>query len=200
MPHTWTQPNPLTNEPAWQGDADALLWWARWTVEGLHYLADLDTHIAIPSPPGSHEWYVIDLAHARWASGSAVGAIDLCSAALARRLGMGPKTLKSGAVREYDLGDLVADVKRGAVTPPGAWANAVNTDRNVQLLVAVRHPTTHARLKRHFYRGGGGSERTHLIVEDMGVTIEVGDLVRIARDTATAVVDDFLNQIAAGAL
>jgi hypothetical protein len=198
--HPWPHPNDVAAEAGWPDEAVALLGWAMWTAESLHYLADLDAKVTVADGQ-RHPWHVVDLAHARWAASSAVGAIDLCAAALARHCGAGPRTTRKGAERELDLGELAERAEKDALPQPAAaWAVATQADGDVAALVEVRHPTTHARLKRHFFRGGGGSDRTHLVVDDAGTTREVGDLVLLARDTATRVVEDFLDRIATGAL
>jgi hypothetical protein len=59
--------------------------WAAWAVEALHYLDDLDqvqTHY--PMPVQGHHPDIIDIAHVRWVTGTAITALDLCAAALGR--------------------------------------------------------------------------------------------------------------------
>jgi len=59
--------------------------WAAWAVEALHYLDDLDqvqTHY--PTPVQGHHPDIIDIAHVRWVTGTAITALDLCAAALGR--------------------------------------------------------------------------------------------------------------------
>jgi hypothetical protein len=202
MIHEWRHSIEVTNSEGWLGDPAALISWAMWAVDSLFYLSDLDARVQPPSSPGSHSWEAVDLAHARWAAASSVGAIDLCAAALSRRLGLGPTVTRSGHHHEYDLDDLKSAADTGKVVGSAAeWADAVWSNRDVQLLTSIRHPTTHSRLRRHFIRCGGGSERTHLIIEDVGSQpIEIGTIVALACDTATAVVEDFLDRIAAGKL
>jgi hypothetical protein len=60
---------------------------AAWTVEALHYLVDLDAHLALAdrlSAVLDYAKHPVELAHARWAAGDAMTAVDLCSAALGR--------------------------------------------------------------------------------------------------------------------
>jgi len=65
--------------------AGALFGWAAWAVESLHYLDDIDraydtSHKVI----GAHRPDVVDVAHARWATGTCITALDLCAAGLGR--------------------------------------------------------------------------------------------------------------------
>lgn len=201
MKHSWRHPRDIGNTPGWEGEAGALLGWARWTVDGLHYLADLDAKVTVGEPDSSHEWDAIDLAHARWAASSAVGAVDLCAAALSRRLGVGPRTTKRGD-REFDLVDLLESANGNGLPGHAAqWTRQVSALPDLELLTAIRHPTTHSRLRRHFFRGGEESERPHLIVADAaGRIVEVGEIVVLARETATTVVEDFFDQVMDGRL
>src|SRR6266481_6554674 len=66
-------------------DAGALLLWAAWCIDCLYYLDDVDyaydsSHRAV----GGHQPQVVDIAHARWATGTCITALDLCAAALGR--------------------------------------------------------------------------------------------------------------------
>lgn len=153
--------------------------------------------------PTHHSWQVVDLAHAKWAAGSAASVWDLLSAALARTLVVGPRTTRSGVVRELDLREMEELVNKGAVTgPAAAWVSVVLADQDVALLEAIRNPTTHSRLSRHFVRSGGSpggrGDRTHLMID--GVSHHVGDIVLLARDTAARLADDFFDRISTGAI
>jgi hypothetical protein len=64
-------------------NAGGLLVWAAWTVEGMHYLTDVDA--SLPRPPyAAHNHEAVDLSHTRWATVDAITAIDLCAALLGR--------------------------------------------------------------------------------------------------------------------
>ena len=59
--------------------------WAAWAVEVLHYLDDLDqVQSAYPSPVRGDNPDIVDIAHVRWATGTAITSLDLCAAALGR--------------------------------------------------------------------------------------------------------------------
>src|SRR5436190_7210500 len=63
----------------------ALLLWAAWAVEGLYYLDDFDAvQVNYPDDVNGHHADVVDIAHVRWATSSAVTALDLCAAILGR--------------------------------------------------------------------------------------------------------------------
>ena len=53
-------------------------------VESLFYLADLDSMLMTGARhlPEGHDALTVDVAHARWAAGTAVTALDLCGAAV----------------------------------------------------------------------------------------------------------------------
>ena len=84
-----------------QPEAGALLAWAAWTVDGLKYLDDIDLGYDTKRVvSGEHQPDVIDVSHARWATGTCMTALDLCAAALARGLCGYTKA------REIDIADL----------------------------------------------------------------------------------------------
>lgn len=73
---------------------------AMWSVQGLYFLAEADDayftggHLRSETSPD-----VVDLAHARWATGSAMTALDLVAAAI------GERHMPSLGGRLYDLGE-----------------------------------------------------------------------------------------------
>ena len=63
-------------------EAGALLSWAAWTLDGLQYLDDIDLQYDTSrAPVGNHRPDVVDVSHARWATGTCMTALDLCAAA-----------------------------------------------------------------------------------------------------------------------
>ena len=69
------------------GEAGALLGAAAGAVAGLRYLTFLDECFEKRTVAfASHDPHAIDMAHALWATGTCVSAIDRCAAALARAL------------------------------------------------------------------------------------------------------------------
>jgi hypothetical protein len=60
--------------------------WAAWTIDALNYLADVDqVQGGYQQSVNGHHADIIDIAHVRWATGSAITALDLCAAALGTR-------------------------------------------------------------------------------------------------------------------
>jgi glutathione S-transferase len=63
--------------------AAACLMWAGSVVDALDYLSDLDSTAAQEDRFATgYDAFTVDVAHARWAAGSALTAVDLCAAAL----------------------------------------------------------------------------------------------------------------------
>lgn len=103
-PHNW-QVDPLElirqfedrhNSPA----GGALLLWAVWTVDSLHYLDDLDlAFTGSLLEMAGHDPSMIDVAHARWAAGTSISSLDLCAA------GLGRTFCGQTQPRELDLGN-----------------------------------------------------------------------------------------------
>src|SRR5690349_12740359 len=81
-------------------DSGALLMWAVFSADSLHYLADVD---ARPEIEGDHDPDTADIAHARWATGTCITALDLCAAALGRTF-CGHKLRRELALSSFDVG------------------------------------------------------------------------------------------------
>jgi hypothetical protein len=144
---------------AWFGEQEgrgvaevhALTAHATFTVEGICYLAALD---GAAFPGDREEAYgfavdLVDMAHARWATGSAISAVDLCAAALGRLRCGGPRR----AEKEWSLYDLSARRPPGhQLTQQGIrWIDDARADPDYQNLAELRHRFTHARNPRHFH-------------------------------------------------
>ena len=68
-----------------RGPVGALVLWATWAVESLHYLDELDRkYDSDPHHSTGHDPQAIDIAHVRWATGTSITSLDLCAAALGR--------------------------------------------------------------------------------------------------------------------
>jgi len=62
-----------------------LAMWAAWAVEALHYLDDLDqSQVTYPTSVQGHHANIVDIAHVRWVTGTAITSLDLCAAAMGR--------------------------------------------------------------------------------------------------------------------
>src|SRR5258708_3984546 len=88
--HQWPRrPIDITSEferrGSGRGECSALIMWAVYNVEGLHYLDDLDDLHQKEAPPSSlHSPNTVNIAHIRWATTTAITSLDLCAAALGR--------------------------------------------------------------------------------------------------------------------
>jgi hypothetical protein len=133
------------------GDVSARISFAVECVNGLHYLSDIDTQL-VPVDAATdvlgHNWQVVDMAHARWAAGSAITALDLCAAALGR-LYCG---ISGDDARDLDLEGIKRrehrDVLRAAPGDPAEWAARVRGDNRYNGLLDLRHQLTHRVLPR----------------------------------------------------
>lgn len=167
--------------------------WAVWTVEGLHYLADVDA--ALPPPPHAHNHEAVDLTHARWATVDAVTAIDLCAAALGRMYCDYPKN-----DREMDFGNARQNEALLALAAPGEWIRAVCADDQYEQLRVLRDALVHRTASRHIEltirEGGNGGSRTSRVrlrlSPDAPDPIPVERLVPQCREVAERHVAAFL--------
>jgi len=126
--------------------AGALFSWAVSTVDCLYYLDDIDrnfdgTGLSI----AGHKPDVVDVAHARWATSTAITSLDLCAA------GLGRAFCGHGGARELDISDMITS--RKAQLPPDAkqWIDSVREDPKYNDVKSARDWLTHSRLKRHFF-------------------------------------------------
>ena len=171
--------------------AGALLNWAVSAVDALYYLADIDaSYDSSRSIAGTHHPNVIDVAHARWAAGNSMTALDLCAAALGRAI------CKHSGLNQLDLGSFDArrPTKRQQALrsklPSAAiqWLEDVIADPRFTELKDARDALTHRRLLRHFSMSFGSSrpdERLELQVQVGANRVRVADLVFGVRDLAT---------------
>ena len=169
-------------------EAGALFAWAAWTVDCLHYLDDVDTAFnQSPTSLSGHRPDVVDVAHARWATGTSITATDLCAAGLARAFcgHTGPKELD---LVDFDLTASPSTEKnaRRALLPPPAlqWVDSVIGDPDYGTTKAARDWLTHSRLKRHFTLDAGGPPQ-RLELELPSARLPVRRLVELSRDLAT---------------
>lgn len=196
-PFTWPT-EPVSIIATFEGrhdapEAGALLMWAVSAVNALYYLADVDaSYNSTRSVAGTHNPDVIDVAHARWASGTSMTALDLCAAALGRAI------CKHPGPNELDLGSF--DVGRSTKRPskqqqalrsklPSAavqWLDDVFADPKFTELKAVRNALTHSRLPRHLFMSVGSSRPDERLKLQVGANaVRVADLVVEVRDLAT---------------
>ncbi len=133
-------------------ESTALLWFAAWAVDSLYYLADVDRSLD-PSQAtiGDHVADVVDVAHARWATGTCITALDLCAA------GLGRAFCAHTGTRELDIGSFDPEratqrvARRRAYLPAQTrlWIDNVLKDPDYNQIKAARDSLTHKRVPRH---------------------------------------------------
>ncbi len=172
-----------------RGKVGALVYWAVRTVNGIQYLQDLD-HVD-RSGPNHHEPHppeIKDICHGRWATTSAITAMDLCAAALGREFGTATGS------KENSLADFqTRNRKRRARLPVAAlkWIDSVTSDPSYQVVKDARNPFVHSRLIRKFYMGGP----TEFHIE--GTSHTTAELITLSREVATKHVNTFLDLLPA---
>lgn len=176
-------------------EVGALFAWAASTVDGLHYLDDIDqAYDASHSVVGLHRGDIVDVAHARWATSTSITALNLCAA------GLGRCFCAHKDRQELDLGSFDSARRRKQradlrVKLPSAalqWVDGVLEDPEYKKIKAARDWLIHSRLKRHFSMASGGpSQRLKLEVD--GTQLEIRYIVKLARDVATKHVTGFFD-------
>ena len=125
---------------------------------------------------------MVDVAHARWATGTCITALDLCAAALGRAF------CAHTGTRELDIGsfDLKRKQKRTfglrANLPAQAqqWIDNVLADPRYKQIKAARDSLTHARVSRHLTVP---RQRLRLQVEDK--QLDVATIIDCAKDVGS---------------
>jgi hypothetical protein len=174
-----------------RGSIGALVLWAVWGVESLHYLDDLDYdhHSRLRNNPPHHP-DVKDISHIRWATGTSISSLDLCAAALGR------ECCAWGKIQELDLRDFDPTStskkisKRRAMLPTPAlhWIDGVLSDSRYLEVHGARNPPTQSRLIRNFFL----HQPTEFKISATGNAITARDLVILSKDLATDQVKAFL--------
>lgn len=164
-------------------DAGALILFGVWAVDSLYYLSDVDAQDDLSQPTiNGHRPDVVDVAHARWATGTCITALDLCSAGLGRAL------CNHTASRELSITDFTPNEKfarvgqRRALLPDAAlrWIDEVIGDDGYKTIKAARHALTHARVRRHFTM-----PRQRLQIQAGDIRLDVPTLLVCGIDTVT---------------
>ena len=143
--------------------AGGLFGWAASTVESLYYLDDIDAdYDQSRETIHGHPRDVVDVAHARWAAGTCMTALDLCAA------GLGHVFCGHDKPRELDLGHFAPNPEekqrkqqndqRRAQLPAAAqqWVHDVCADVRYKEIKDVHDYLTHLRLPRHLGMMPGG--------------------------------------------
>jgi hypothetical protein len=174
-----------------RGESGALIMTAAWTTQELHYLDDLDQPAQRKSAPATkNSELVVGMAHVRWATATAITALDLCAVVLGK--------VCCGEAGELDLRHLDPSSSRSRVPERRAklpvealaWVDAVVADPRYADVHAARNPLVHSRLIRHFFMEG--ADHTHVALPPTGKLVRLRELVESARDLATVRVGEFL--------
>lgn len=187
------------------GVPGALLMHACWAADGLHYLADLDAGTqGSGGYPSGHHPDLIDLTHARAMTATAVTALDLCAAAMGVAFCGESEDDRVSSIRDFDARPrgrnatpAPARVQRARTRLPRnfvAWVDTVVADSDYELVLAVRHSLTHARVRRALY---GGTVRQRMGLHLATGTVPVETVMRTARDLATRHCEAFVALVAA---
>ena len=174
--------------------AAALFSWAVWAVDSLHYLDDIDSvydtsYVTV----GGHRPDVVDVAHARWATGTAATALDLCAAGLGRAF-CNHNASKELALVQFDPTERRVQQRRTRLPPRACqWVDMVLADANYLQIKEARDWLTHSRLRRHFTLAAGGPpQRLEL---ELAVKVSVRKLIEEARDCTTRLVQGFVDTL-----
>jgi hypothetical protein len=195
-PHRWatSQADAMNMIVPRDMQAAHFVWWAGNATNSLHYLADVAATVAPadePYPLG-HGWQVAALAHARWATGTAVTAIDLCAATLGR---LHTSDYPKPSRHEMDFRDARKHSNLKNLPRAVTWMDAVDDDSNYQLVLDARHALTHQQLRTTHGGTVGPSGvttyRTLLDLRRTGKTVGTDDLLRASIDAATRHVEAF---------
>jgi hypothetical protein len=167
-------------------EAGALFAWASRAVEELFYLDDIDLAFeASAQTIGNHNPDVVDVAHARWATGTCITALDLCAAAFGRTF------CGNTSNREMDMVDFdntgrykknAAQRRKQLPTTVLTWIDGVLTDADYMQTKSARNWLTHSRVTRHFKLGPSGRHRLRLSID--GHEIPVRQVIENARGVA----------------
>lgn len=197
--------------------ASGYLMWSVWSVDALHYLHDLDQRPERGRWIGAgHHPATIDVAHARWAAGTAMTALDLGAATLGAQHHLATRRPDHA----HDVGELIRDHQQRLCGGCRRWLDAVSTDPDFDVLKSARDPLTHRILGRALYAtindtaSGGPPSDEELRPDDRlglyvpmpnasgGITREIAaaEIVERARATATRHVVALLQAAASGAL
>ena len=172
--------------------AGYLLVFAAYTVEGLHYLFELDAPLARYWPEGhTPRGTSVDLSHARWALGDAITAIDLCAGALGRMHCGYPRN-----GREMDFGLAKRDAQLRKLPACKHWIDCVANDAEYTETWDLRGALVHRTVTRPIEMALGAGARRGRIEVKGGILIGVDELVLRSRDLALVHVSAFVMQTA----
>lgn len=188
--------------PAAAGVATAPIAWATWTVESLHYLYDLDDIVQqrYPAKVSGHDADIVDIAHVRWATGTAISAVDLCAAALGDLFCGTAQGHRKLDLRSFASTSTSQQVIRRRNSLPAAartWVDAIEQDQHYSDIHDARNPLTHSWLARSLSPGAapGHKDRTGFQIRQTEKHVNARELVELSRQLATDQVTAFLDVI-----
>jgi hypothetical protein len=180
-----------------RGEIGALIVWASWTVEALHYLIDLNKPQQKRLPPASgQDPDIVNIAHVRWATSSAITALDLCAAALGRHSCgyTGDLELDLRAFDPANTKNKKIPLRRAKLPPNAlAWVDRVLGDARYPEVHGARNPLIHSRLIRH--SDMAGPHFTRVVVPETGNVVLMRNLIIHSRDLATVRFIEFLEVV-----
>jgi hypothetical protein len=179
-------------------DAARCLRWAAQAAQALDYLEDLHTELP-PTRllPGGHDSLAVQVAHARWAAGTASTVVDLCAAALGY-LYLPPR--KNDRYWDYRL---VRDqgLRPDVAAHPGVWRwmEEVAASADFEMVEAVRDAITHRTMPRQYEVDFTPDERVGTsIVIGSGETVPVAGIVAASRRCGTRLASSLLTRASTG--
>jgi len=125
---------------------------------------------------------VVDVAHARWATGTCITALDLCAAALGRAFcaHTGTRELDIGSFDPERAAKRVARRRENLPAQARLWIDSVLKDPDYNQIKAARDSLTHKRIPRHLTCP---RQRLRLQVEDN--QLDVPTVIDRAKDVAS---------------
>lgn len=167
-------------------DAGALLNWAVSCVRSLHYLDDLDRVFdASHAVVSGHAPQVVDVSHARWATGTCITSLDLCAAALGRAF-CSPRKEYEHDLRDFQKDDKGKHVRLREKLPLSAmeWCDSVFADPRYKHILNARNCLTHKRLPRQYKTLIPNGPPQRLTLDLGSKNMSIREIVENARDVA----------------
>jgi hypothetical protein len=175
-------------------DGTALLAWAFMCCDTLYYLDHLDSAPTLYSANSFtfHQDFV-DIAHARWATVTAITALDVAFAGLARTLGRYHGNLELD-LRDYQNPNRVSrPILQHLPVVVRNWLHNLTADTNYKLILGLRNALVHRRIPRRLFINVGGTHPGKRLELMIGSTsLPTDRVVAIARELATKHLGDLL--------
>jgi hypothetical protein len=142
----------------------------------------------------------LDLIHVRWATATAITALDLCAAALGHLhepAGEAARRQRRGQRRDLSLRHFNQRRLRWLPEAAQAWVREVAADPRYVMVLHTRHPFTHSRVARKMQEHGlprTVRDSFEIKIGNKTTTVGARDLIEQATDLATAHVERFLTE------